>query len=547
MLAARNPNVARAPKPSKVPSTPWSSIVKKGALRQPPPETPHLSADLGAVALATPAPAAAPAAAALVVAAAAPAPADCRASRARRNRARRRRARRRRASGDRAADDGGRPALRGPAGAAGAAGAAATDPPAPPADPPAAPPSPAPKPRPARAAASPAKRSPPKSPPEPAAGGGRTAKPLLKKQATGPRHHEHHRHHHHHHRQPQHRRREAAAPPAPPPPPPPPPPCDFGGRWAPLSLPGGGAMAALDAAVGAFVEGERAAARRADGAMAALMAAVEAEARALWPGASVAAFGSRATELASGASDLDLVVVGVPELDQFAGASPDSQLRLLAELAPRLAAIPGVASAALQKSSVPVVAVVADAPAADAAADAADAAAAPAPAAARLRVDVSLQTAQHSGLVAAEHVRCLHACLPALAPIVVVLKALLNRHHLKSAFTGGLSSYALTVMVARFLLHHQAFFAWPGADADGAGERDGDADGGAGPKLPLVVAGGAAAGAIGGGAAARVHALLRRRLFPRRPRRRRRPRRVGRRRAVRRRLRPPRLRRARPL
>ena len=68
-----------------------------------------------------------------------------------------------------------------------------------------------------------------------------------------------------------------------------------------------------------------------------------------------------------------------------------------------------------------------------------------------------------------------------------MLKALL-RHHLKSAFTGGLSSYALTVMVARFLLHHQAFFAWPGADADGAGERDGDADGGAGPKLPLVVA-----------------------------------------------------------
>ena len=112
----------------------------------------------------------------------------------------------------------------------------------------------------------------------------------------------------------------------------------------------------------------------------------------------------------------------------------------------------------------------------DAAAADADAAA-PAPAAARLRVDVSLQTAQHSGLVAAEHVRCLHACLPALAPIVVVLKALLNRHHLKSAFTGGLSSYALTVMVARFLLHHQAFFAWPGADADGAGERDGDADG----------------------------------------------------------------------
>ena len=47
--------------------------------------------------------------------------------------------------------------------------------------------------------------------------------------------------------------------------------------------------------------------------------------------------------------------------------------------------------------------------------------------------------------------RCLHACLPALAPIVVVLKALLNRHHLKSAFTGGLSSYALLLMVVRYL------------------------------------------------------------------------------------------------
>ena len=48
-------------------------------------------------------------------------------------------------------------------------------------------------------------------------------------------------------------------------------------------------MAALDAAVGAFVEGERAAARRADGAMAALMAAVEAEARAPQPGSEAAA------------------------------------------------------------------------------------------------------------------------------------------------------------------------------------------------------------------------------------------------------------------
>jgi hypothetical protein len=49
-------------------------------------------------------------------------------------------------------------------------------------------------------------------------------------------------------------------------------------------------------------------------------------------------------------------------------------------------------------------------------------------------------------------VRWLHALLPPLAPLVVMLKALLHRHGLKSTFTGGLSSYALVILVARFLM-----------------------------------------------------------------------------------------------
>ena len=50
--------------------------------------------------------------------------------------------------------------------------------------------------------------------------------------------------------------------------------------------------------------------------------------------------------------------------------------------------------------------------------------------------------------------RWLHSALPPLQPLVLALKELLRRHELKSTFTGGLSSYALTVMVSHFLANH---------------------------------------------------------------------------------------------
>ena len=58
--------------------------------------------------------------------------------------------------------------------------------------------------------------------------------------------------------------------------------------------------------------------------------------------------------------------------------------------------------------------------------------------------------------MAASHVRWLMMQLPPLAPLVTLLKAALHRRGLKSAFTGGLSSYALVVMVSRFLLDRHA-------------------------------------------------------------------------------------------
>jgi hypothetical protein len=172
-----------------------------------------------------------------------------------------------------------------------------------------------------------------------------------------------------------------------------------------------------------------------------------------------------------------------------------AQLDALQALLPRVAGLPTVASASINKSTVPVIALTAEVPAApgkasgeaapaatrekcpaDAAAatgarKAADEGAQPADATAagaagegackpsageaptmRLHVDISINTPQHRGLIAAEHVRWLHQQLPPLAPLVTVLKALLHRHNLKATYTGGLSSYALVTMVSRFLL-----------------------------------------------------------------------------------------------
>ena len=110
-----------------------------------------------------------------------------------------------------------------------------------------------------------------------------------------------------------------------------------------------------------------------------------------------------------------------------------AQLHALAALQARLERLPGVTSACIQKSAVPIVTLTAVS-----AAGAED-----------LHLDISLHTPQHSGLLAAQHVRQLHLVLPALQPLLLVLKQLLLHQQLKATYTGGLSSYALTVMTAR--------------------------------------------------------------------------------------------------
>lgn len=221
----------------------------------------------------------------------------------------------------------------------------------------------------------------------------------------------------------------------------------------PLRLPPGPALAALDHCLHGFVRRTVHQARQVDAPACALTERVQLEVSEIWPGARLACYGSRATGLACASSDVDLVVLGVPGFE----GPPDmqAQLHALAALQARLERLPGVTSACIQKSAVPIVTLTA----------------ASAAGAEDLHLDISLHTPQHLGLLAAQHVRQLHLVLPALQPLLLILKQLLLHQQLKATYTGGLSSYALTVMTAHFLID--------GSAGPGRGERR---------RPPLVIA-----------------------------------------------------------
>jgi len=253
-------------------------------------------------------------------------------------------------------------------------------------------------------------------------------------------------------------------------------------------MPSAAAMACLDHMVAEYYHKAMRESSAMDGPAQALMGHVQHAVSGLWGNhARIACFGSRATGLACATSDVDLVVTGVPGIDpatvpqlwRHAPVTVDDQCAALEDLQPLILSLPGVLSATINRAAVPVLAITADvrilqrlqpsSAAQDGAAhggahdggnctsaatgaDAPTTAPATAPATALLHLDISIHSERHRGLLAAQHVRWLHALLPPLAPLVVMLKALLHRHGLKSTFTGGLSSYALVILVARFLM-----------------------------------------------------------------------------------------------
>jgi hypothetical protein len=65
-----------------------------------------------------------------------------------------------------------------------------------------------------------------------------------------------------------------------------------------------------------------------------------------------------------------------------------------------------------------------------------------------LQVDISFEGSGHGGIRSSEFVReLLHVRYPEAIPLVLVIKELLAQRHLNEPFTGGLSSYALVLMV----------------------------------------------------------------------------------------------------
>jgi hypothetical protein len=71
-----------------------------------------------------------------------------------------------------------------------------------------------------------------------------------------------------------------------------------------------------------------------------------------------------------------------------------------------------------------------------------------------LQLDISFDGPEHHGLAANEMIDEVMQELPMIQPLVLVLKQFLNDRGLLQAFTGGLSSYCLFLMVTRYLQEH---------------------------------------------------------------------------------------------
>lgn len=68
-----------------------------------------------------------------------------------------------------------------------------------------------------------------------------------------------------------------------------------------------------------------------------------------------------------------------------------------------------------------------------------------------VNLDVSFEGPRHNGVASSRYVVGRLAELPALRPLALALKQGLSERNLSDAYTGGLSSYALFLMVTRYV------------------------------------------------------------------------------------------------
>jgi hypothetical protein len=182
----------------------------------------------------------------------------------------------------------------------------------------------------------------------------------------------------------------------------------------------------------------------------------------LWPRASVKPFGSFTTSLSLPGSDVDLVIC-LPKVHWEAGPAAAGVLegrnaikgtwqQTLARYLAREDWCDPASIRAIPHAAVPVLkvctrpgcfpAVVAAGP---------GGAEEEALATVVVSLDISFEGPTHRGLPASKVIASLLARHAALRPLVLVLKCHLTRRSLCESFTGGLSSYSLLLLVARFL------------------------------------------------------------------------------------------------
>ena len=152
---------------------------------------------------------------------------------------------------------------------------------------------------------------------------------------------------------------------------------------------------------------------------------VQAVVQSIWPAATVEVFGSFATGLYLPTSDLDAVILhsGCTDIPQG--------LKALAIALSRKKMVKNMQLIA--KARVPIIKF-----------EEAESA---------FAFDVSFDVA--NGPEAAENVRALMDSLPAMRPLVTVIKVFLQQRELNEVYSGGAGSYAVLVMVAAFLQTHQ--------------------------------------------------------------------------------------------
>ncbi|KAG1711460.1 hypothetical protein DVH05_008712 [Phytophthora capsici] len=158
-----------------------------------------------------------------------------------------------------------------------------------------------------------------------------------------------------------------------------------------------------------------------------MIANVRACVQSLWPQSKVEAFGSYSTGIWLPSSDVDLVILDVVEVN-------DSKLtaKHLRELANVLEKKKWVESLlCLDTAKVPVLKLVS--------------------AETSVPIDITFESAAtHSGLLARDLIKRYADNMPELYPLAIVFKQLLRERDLNDAYTGGLSSYSVVLMIIHF-------------------------------------------------------------------------------------------------